>query len=173
MPVKLAIGLGNIGRAYAHTYHNVGFFTVDFIRRATPRNNAAVLQLEKTTGYMNESGSAVRTLMKRHRVDAREILIIHDDSDLAIGAYKLSFGRGAAGHRGVLDVIRTLRTKDFWRLRIGIRNEKRGQPQETTRRMKAEEFVLWRMSAHDEKLVEAALTNALPAILSLSTRTST
>lgn len=112
---KLIIGLGNPGKEYASTYHNVGFLAIDFLDISS-----GLAKLLKSDTYMNESGAFVLKNIKKYKVSPEEILIIHDDSDIELGKYKISFARGSAGHRGVQSIIDTLGTKNFWRLRIGI-----------------------------------------------------
>lgn len=69
---------------------------------------------------MNQSGNFVKAALKKYKIKPEEILIAHDDSDIELGKYKISFGRGSAGHNGVQSIIDALKTKNFWRLRIGI-----------------------------------------------------
>jgi len=111
--IKLIIGLGNPGKEYQNTYHNVGFLAVDYLAKNPPNYKSDV--------YMNESGPWVLKKIKKNGIKPEELLIIHDDSDIKIGNHKFSFGRGAAGHKGIESVIKALRTKNFWRLRIGVR----------------------------------------------------
>jgi len=70
---------------------------------------------------MNQSGNFVKAALKKYKIKPEEVLIVHDDSDIELGKYKISFGRGSAGHRGVESIIKSLGAKNFWRLRIGIR----------------------------------------------------
>ena len=133
---RLIIGLGNPDKEYEHTYHNVGFLAVDFL--------AGYLKTLKSEVYMNESGGFVRKTIKKNGVKPEEILIIHDDSDIKMGEYKLSFGRSSAGHRGVQSIIDSIKTKNFWRLRVGIRKNKR---------QKASEIVLKKISKGDMEIL--------------------
>lgn len=132
--VKLIIGLGNPGPQYKNTYHNAGFIAVDYLAqrleaKAVPSSSnrhfvalkANSFYLAKPTSFMNQSGNAVSEIIKFFKIPPSQTLIIHDDSDIELGLYKLSFGRGGAGHNGVLSIINRLKTKDFWRLRLGIR----------------------------------------------------
>ncbi len=93
--------------------------------------------------YMNESGAAVGEALKKFGAKPSALIVLHDESDLPVGQYKISAGRGAAGHRGVQSIMDTVRTKEFTRIRIGIR-----PPRERTRR-KASAFVLKPVSASD------------------------
>ncbi len=138
--IKLLIGLGNPGKDTQKTYHNAGFLFIDYAKTKLPDAGYSFL---KTNCFMNESGNFVRKTLKKYKLRPEEILIAHDDSDIEIGRYKLNFGRGSAGHRGVESIIKNLKTKNFWRIRIGIR--KKGQ------KSKASEIVLKKMSAEDMK----------------------
>ncbi|MEK7114725.1 MAG: aminoacyl-tRNA hydrolase, partial [Patescibacteria group bacterium] len=114
---RLIIGLGNPGKEYEKTYHNAGFLFVDYlINSQLPITNYKLL---KTDVYMNQSGNFVKKTLKKYKIKPEEILIVHDDSDIELGKYKISFGRGSAGHNGVQSIIDALKTKNFWRLRIG------------------------------------------------------
>lgn len=140
---KLIIGLGNPGKRYASTYHNIGSIAVDFLSDScfqtlgksdvaweTPSSKhftfvrCGSLTWIKPTLFMNESGKAVQEAIAFFGADpSSEIAIFHDDSDLAIGHFKISTGQGAAGHHGIESVIHALGTKAFTRIRIGIRKD--------------------------------------------------
>lgn len=173
--IKLIVGLGNPGRVFRQTYHSVGFLALDYLAKNHPISNPSTSSglalskvewanskfriskqfkyiklntviLIKPTTYMNKSGLAVAEALKRFNAKPKELLIIHDDSDVELGKYKLSFERGAAGHKGVESIIRYLGTKGFWRARIGIR--KAGKPG------RAETFVLKRLPKREGRLLE-------------------
>lgn len=165
---KIIVGLGNPGSEYEQTYHNVGFLAVDyFIKKigslTTQKINSKKIEYTenqhvifvKPQTYMNESGLAIKNALKYFKVTPEELLIIHDDSDIAIGEYKLSFERGAGGHRGIESAIKYLKTKKFWRLRIGIRPP---QPAGSVRK-KAEEFVLKKISPVHKKLLQSVFSS--------------
>ena len=156
---SLIIGLGNPGKQYEKTYHNAGFLFIQYLMDKKPANSEFRIQnseLLKSDVYMNESGKFVAKILKKHGVKPKEILIVHDDSDIELGKYKISFGRGSAGHRGVESIIKLLGTKNFWRLRIGIRKtsrKKAGLPAEAYR-VKAGELVLKKISKKDWEILE-------------------
>ena len=104
---------------------------------------------------MNVSGPAVHKLLRSIQAVPADLLLIHDDSDLPLGEWRLVFGRGAAGHHGVESVIAALRTKDFWRLRLGIRHG----------RGKAGEFVLRKMTAANRKKFYLGLKEATEKVM--------
>ncbi|MBI2635115.1 MAG: peptidyl-tRNA hydrolase [Parcubacteria group bacterium] len=115
--VKLIIGLGNPGKEYELTRHNAGFLFIDALEN-NYKNKKVVSA--KTGIFMNKSGAAVLALMKKFKIKPENVLIAHDDIDILWGNFKLSFGRSSAGHKGVESIIKNLKTKNFWRLRIGI-----------------------------------------------------
>ncbi|MDP2695630.1 MAG: aminoacyl-tRNA hydrolase [bacterium] len=153
---KLIIGLGNPDKEYDNTYHNAGFLFIDFLIKNKPPK----ARLLKSEVYMNRSGNFVSKTIKKTGTKPLNLLIAHDDSDLAIGQFKLSFGRGPAGHKGVIDIIKAIKTQDFWRLRIGIR------PQREKIRQKAEKFVLKKISSANKKIFESVFKQALTNITS-------
>ena len=153
---KLIIGLGNPGEKYKKTYHNIGLVCVENLSNGEEFKNPAKsrknlfeytdqngLKLAKTKTSMNESGRAVDAAVTYFKIKPADLIVAHDDSDITLGRYKLSFGSSSAGHHGVDSVIGVLGTKNFWRLRIGIR------PQNT--RAKALSFVLKKIKKDDEK----------------------
>lgn len=180
------LGIGNPGTRYEATYHNAGRrAAARFIARAghprfriprpgapftLARRNDYYFALSKT--FMNESGKAAQALLARARRDPRALAVLHDDADLARGKVAIEFGRGAAGHHGVLSIIRTLGTKDFWRVRIGIRPpDETAKPHGAKGRAPAGEFVLAAMRSdalrEEEEAVERALRDAFPEIFSI------
>lgn len=132
---RIILGLGNPGSKYESTYHNAGHLFIDYLTRklelkknGRSRSKATLTGFEvgnrffcKNLTFMNLSGAALKDALKIRKVKPEEILIAHDDSDIEIGSYKLSFQKNSAGHKGVDSVIKTLGSKNFWRLRIGIR----------------------------------------------------
>ncbi|MFH1346625.1 MAG: aminoacyl-tRNA hydrolase [Spirochaetota bacterium] len=147
---RLIIGLGNPDKEYEKTYHNVGFLAVDFLA-ANPEKfkiQNSKFKILKSEVYMNESGDFVKKTVKQNNVKPGEILIIHDDSDIKIGEYKFSFGRSSAGHKGVQSIIDSLKTKNFWRLRIGVGHEPTRTPRGLVRK-KAGEIVLKKIPKTD------------------------
>ncbi len=155
MQYKLIIGLGNPDSKYQNTYHNAGSLFIDYI------NENAEIKGLKSEVYMNESGKFVAKEMKKSGIKPEELLVAHDDSDIEIGNYKLSFNRGAAGHHGIENIMAAIKKNNFWRLRIGIRpKQKKGAG-----RLKAEKFVLKKISLADKKILEKVFQNAVKEIL--------
>ncbi len=151
--IKIVIGLGNDAKEYLHTYHNLGFLAIDYLKQHKNGTRFENVPLAKTDGFMNAAGDSVRAILKSHEVKPGGLLLIHDDSDIALGNYKFSFGRGSAGHKGVESVMQCLGTKEFWRLRIGIR--KQGEER------KALDLVLTPMTQRDREILEEVLERLL------------
>ena len=108
-------GLGNPGNEYIGTRHNVGRDVLDALKEKIPDN----LTLVVPNVYMNDSGKAFVKMIKSKK-QAEQLVVVHDDLDLPLGRVKLSFGSGAGGHRGVESIQKTLKTKDFVRIRVGV-----------------------------------------------------
>ncbi len=183
----LIVGLGNPGEKYKKTAHNAGFRVVSRLREKTglpsfEKDNTlnslkargkieekdVVLLLPLT--YMNLSGEAVKRALKRFNPDLENLVLVHDDTDLPIGTLRFSFSRGSAGHKGVSSVIRSLRTKDFTRLRIGVckKLEKEGENK------KAIDVVLKNLSPNAEKAEKRATEELEEGISSkITTKTVT
>ena len=135
MAMKLIIGLGNPGKAYANNRHNVGFQCLDYFarlhrislkeRKARARvgmGDVAGVQvvLAKPRTYMNLSGEAVVRLVPRFGVHLDDLLVICDDLDLPLGKLRIRQRGGSAGHKGVQSIIASLGSEEFPRIRVGI-----------------------------------------------------
>jgi PTH1 family peptidyl-tRNA hydrolase len=133
-------GLGNPGREYAATRHNVGWMALDELARrhdgswrskfsgqlAEVRLNGARVALLKPETYMNESGRSIRTAAKFFKTPVAGVLIVHDDVDLEVGRLQARLGGGLAGHNGLRSIAQELGSQDFPRLRIGVGRPGRG-----------------------------------------------
>ena len=129
--MKLIIGLGNPGQKYSRTKHNIGFAVIDcYARRHSLKwkeykdialiNRNDCCLLVKPTVFMNNSGQGVMPFFKKFHPAADEMLVVHDDMDLAGGTIKFKTGGSAGGHNGVQSIINILGTPEFARLRVGI-----------------------------------------------------
>jgi peptidyl-tRNA hydrolase, PTH1 family len=138
----LVVGLGNPGREYATTRHNIGFMVADELARrhggswrskfsgevADVRVDGARLALLKPQTYMNESGRSVAAAAKFYKVGSEDLLAIHDEVDLEPGRMQARLGGGLAGHNGLRSMASALRSPEFLRLRIGVGRPERGDP---------------------------------------------
>lgn len=136
--MKLIVGLGNPGKEYEKTRHNVGFMvldsylsSVDFQKKFDGLCHIKMVAGEKVlflkpTTYMNLSGNSVFKAMKYYDISVEDILIIQDDMDLEVGHYKLKKDSSAGGHNGIKSIISSLGTNAFSRLKVGISHTKDG-----------------------------------------------
>jgi PTH1 family peptidyl-tRNA hydrolase len=134
--IKLFVGLGNPGPEYEATRHNAGFWWIDalaaglklslapekschaLVARTTIQGHP--LWLMKPQTFMNLSGKSVSALARFFKIEPAQILVVHDELDLAPGQVKLKHGGGHAGHNGLRDIHAQLGSADYWRLRLGI-----------------------------------------------------
>lgn len=171
--IRLVVGLGNPGSEYEGTRHNAGAFFVDELAR---RVGASLTQESKFFGatariqlgshdlrllvpstYMNRSGKAVAALANFYRITPEEILIAHDELDIAPGQARFKFGGGHGGHNGLRDIIPSLGgSKDFHRLRVGI-----GHPGHAS---KVSGYVLSKPSSADRQAIDAIIEDAADAL---------
>lgn len=167
---RLVVGLGNPDPEYQETRHNLGYWFVDLLARQL--NVSLALQsrffgrtgrtgelwlLEPTT-WMNGSGQSVLALAHFYRILPDEILVVHDDLDLAPGSIRLKQGGGNGGHNGLRDIQSRLGTPDFWRLRLGI-----GHPRALGLAQPVIDFVLHPPRKEELPAIEGALDRCLAA----------
>jgi PTH1 family peptidyl-tRNA hydrolase len=138
----LVAGLGNPGREYAATRHNVGFMVVEELGRrhgaswrskfsgglAEARVDGHKVALLKPETYMNESGRSVGPAARFFKVPTDALLVVHDEGDFDLGRLQVRAGGGLAGHNGLRSIARHLKTQEFLRLRIGVGRPQRGDP---------------------------------------------
>lgn len=174
--VKLIVGLGNPGGQYEQTRHNAGFWFVEDVARqfnvqfrpetkflgeaARVQSNGLDVWLLKPMTFMNRSGQSIQALAKFYKMTAEEILVVHDELDLAPGVARLKASGGHGGHNGLRDTIAALGTKEFKRLRLGI-----GHPGD---RNQVVDYVLKAPSKTDRALIDDAIydaTRVLPDLL--------
>ncbi len=171
-------GLGNPGERYSSTRHNIGFIVVDklsgehniplavkdnySIGRGTIDSDPVVLL--KPLTYMNLSGTAVRKVLKRLNLlregEIHNLIVVHDDLDIATGAIKIRRSGSSGGHKGIESIIRETGTKDFIRVKIGIGRDLH---------LPVDEYVLRRFRPAEKKLIEDVIIKAVTAIESIVT----
>jgi PTH1 family peptidyl-tRNA hydrolase len=167
--LKLIIGLGNPGRDYAGTRHNVGFEVLEVLAK---RHHTRVLKrmgrsligratiagqevtLMKPLTFMNLSGEAVAYLCRREKIDPSEILVVYDDMALPLGRIRIRPGGSAGGHNGMKSIIAHLHTQEFPRVRVGIGSANRD----------AIDHVLSRFHRAEKQAAHEAIITAADAI---------
>ncbi|MEZ5651387.1 MAG: aminoacyl-tRNA hydrolase [Burkholderiaceae bacterium] len=173
--IRLIVGLGNIGAQYENTRHNAGFWFADaladrhagrFERESRFHGEVTRIMIAgqscwllKPHTLMNRSGQAVASLANFFKIDPVEILVVHDELDMAPGQARLKFDGGVAGHNGLKDIRARCGSAQFWRLRIGI-----GHPREQGSRQPVADYVLRPPSPDDTRLIETSIGHGLDAI---------
>lgn len=162
--MKLVAGLGNIGREYQNTRHNIGFMCLDRIADAfhvqfdrkklngsyaeiTYQNEKVILL--KPEKYMNLSGEVISAFVRFYKISPLDLLVISDDLDMPTGKVKLKHKGSSGGHNGLKDIEKNLGTQEYKRLKIGIANNKK---------MDTKDYVLGKFSKDEEKILEETLT---------------
>ena len=174
MKTKLIVGLGNIGKQYENTRHNIGFNAIDllgnFLNISFELNNNLNgfygilisnefrLILFKPTTYMNLSGIAVKKIIDFYKINVEDIIIIFDDMNLPLGKVRLRIFGSSGGHNGIKNIIDNLSTDKIKRIRIGI-----GRPETN---INVKDFVLSKFSDVEFKIINKALEKVKNAVLS-------
>jgi PTH1 family peptidyl-tRNA hydrolase len=128
------IGLGNPGTNYQNNRHNVGQMLIDYLAKNLKSQNENI-KFFKTDCFMNQSGKAVKKIIenclslearkaKGDKLKIENLIILHDDLDIPLGKFKIQKGIGPKLHNGIKSIEQELKTKDFWRVRIGVDNRK-------------------------------------------------
>lgn len=166
----LIVGLGNPGPEYARTRHNVGFRVIELLAdrlgaklkpvkgiralAAEARDGDRRVVLAEPTTYMNLSGDAVAPLARYHKAGLADVVVVHDEMDLPLGAIRVKRGGGDAGHNGLRSLTRSLGSKEYVRVRIGI-----GRPRST-----GVDHVLDSFSKKEEEEIAVAVQEAADAV---------
>ncbi|WP_134685256.1 aminoacyl-tRNA hydrolase [Brevibacillus migulae] len=174
--MKLIIGLGNPGKKYEDTRHNVGFMTIDKIsdKYSIPvqqnkfkalvgegRIGTERVLLVKPQTYMNLSGESVGEILRFYKLTPEDLLVIYDDLDLPLGQIRLREKGSAGGHNGIKSLIAHLGTQEFKRIKIGI-----SRPDQKSG---VKDFVLSTFSAEEKPVIEEAVTlSAEASVMSLT-----
>lgn len=168
--MKVIVGLGNPGKEYEHTRHNIGFEVIDVLSRQLGipldqskfkglygigfHNGEKVLLLKPLT-YMNLSGESIRAVMDYYQRDLEDLLIIYDDLDLPVGKIRLRQKGSAGGHNGIKSTVAHLGTQQFNRIRIGIDRPQSG--------MSIPDYVLGRFNKDEKALILEAVEKSSDA----------
>ena len=165
------VGLGNPGKKYEKTRHNMGFLAID---KLAEKHDIKVNKLKhkaltgdgfifgqkallvKPQTYMNLSGESVREIVSYYDIDLEDLIVIYDDFDLEIGTIRIRKKGSAGSHNGMKSIIGQIQSKDFPRIRIGIGKSGGGA--------EWKDFVLGKTSKQDEKLIEDAVDCAADAV---------
>ena len=173
----IIVGLGNPGREYAHTRHNVGFDTIDVLADKyhidvdTKKHKALIgkgfiegqkVILVKPQTYMNLSGESVREVLDYYKVDeTSELIVIYDDISLNPGQLRIRLKGSAGGHNGIKNIIAQLGTQEFTRIKIGVG--------EKPAKMDLADYVLGRFSKEEQPVIRESADRAREAVCEMIT----
>lgn len=156
--MKLVIGLGNPGKEYDNSRHNVGYLLV---QKLWEGGHSSRITSQSSNVFMNNSGAAVKKLVDQYSLDTNDLYIVHDDLDLPLGTWKLQYAKGPKEHGGINDIEQKLGTKDFWRVRVGVDNRK---PEERTL---GEEYVLQDFKDEEKKVLDKVVNEVCKKLATL------
>lgn len=171
--MKIVIGLGNPGKEYELTRHNLGRLIIKNFQKEIKFPNFKLkkkfqaLISEGKTGkekiilalpeiFMNSSGRAVKSLTANYKLSIKDVWIIHDDFDIELGKLRISKNRSSGGHKGIQSIINQLKTKDFIRFRIGIK------PKRLPKNL--DKFVLKKFTKQEKETIKKALKKCVKAL---------
>jgi PTH1 family peptidyl-tRNA hydrolase len=177
--MKLIVGLGNPGKQYEKTRHNIGFMVLGRLRETmaeyqigswdlSKKFNAQIagctiggekIILAKPMTFMNASGESVQMIAHFYKMTAKDIILVQDDKDLKLGVVKTENNRGAAGHNGVASVITHIGTKNFTRVRVGIASDNARKMKQTAK------FVLGKFGIFEKNAVEQSIRKSVQEIM--------
>ena len=168
--MRLLVGLGNPGKAYAQTRHNVGMWVIEraaarWSIRLSPRGTAQrgsgrlggeLIELAGLLDWMNVTGPPLKGLFREFELTPNELIVIHDDLDLEPGRLRIKLSGGHGGHNGIKSIIEALGTPEFIRLKIGIGRPAPGQS--------SADYVLERVTQDERAIIEPCLERAVDAL---------
>lgn len=169
--MKLIVGLGNPGRQYLKTRHNVGFLTIEKLCEKLNvsldkskcksiygiyRFNGEKVIIAEPQTFMNNSGEAVVSLMKFYNIDIKDVIIVHDDLDLPVGKLRIRYQGSCGGQNGMRSIINLTGTSEINRIRIGISNNKN---------MDTADYVLGKFSSEEWAVFDEARNKAAEALI--------
>jgi len=184
--MKIIVGLGNPGKEYVGTRHNAGFTVIDELSKMPELNTVGEelsfkldkrfksefvslkhkgeqVFLIKPHNFMNNSGAAVSKVLEYYRAGVADLIVVCDDVDLPLGHIRLRLSGGSAGQKGLQDIINTLSTNEFARLRIGIANR---EFSEEASQIDTKDFVLAKFSDRDKPIFDNVVKEAAKILLS-------
>jgi len=179
--MKLIVGLGNPGKKYEKTRHNVGFLVINELQKQlasfgvnpwelSKKFNAMVcgcsikgekVILIKPLTFMNRSGEAVQNVGHFYKLAPRDVIVVHDDKDILLGELKIQENRGPAGHNGIKSIIEYIGTQDFTRVRIGIASENKNKMKDIPK------FVLDKFGILEKKKLNLSIEEAVEKIMGI------
>ncbi len=177
--MKLIVGLGNPGKAYALNRHNVGFRCIDFLAEthSIPLKkrqcqaqigggniSGVPVLLAKPRTFVNNSGESVKQLVQKYSLSLSDVIVIYDDLDLPLGRIRIRQGGNSGGHKGINSIITALQDKGFYRVRIGIGRPVSSDGMPVTDEEVIVDYVLGDFTAEEELVVKRVIARAGEAV---------
>jgi len=177
--MQLIVGLGNPGKQYEKTRHNIGFIVIDKISQELQSSTfkmqekfkAKISEINKNEKktifakpqtFMNNSGESVRALIDFYKINPKtDLIVIHDDKDIPLGTIKVQKNKSAAGHNGIKSIITHLNTQNFTRVRFGV------APEDPRRIGDTAQFVLKKFGFFEKKKIQMGIKKAVEEILKI------
>jgi PTH1 family peptidyl-tRNA hydrolase len=170
--MRVVVGLGNPEETHRNNRHNVGFVVVDRLAEKIDNSdwqevrkfNSLIIKtsdfvLAKPSTFMNNSGLAVKRIVGQYKAKPLDLWVVHDDLDLKLGEYKIQKGKGPKLHGGVNSIETSLRTDDFWRVRIGVDNRSADNG------IDGERYVLQDFSGDELEILKETVNNVVSYLL--------
>jgi len=180
--MRLIVGLGNPGRAYANNHHNIGFICLNqfaktqsipldkkqgLARIGIGKIASSEVILARPQTYMNSSGQSVCLLVRKFSINPNNLFVIHDDLDLPLGKIRIRQGSGSGGHKGVESIIAHLDSKDFIRVRVGIGRPSTIGDSAEINEADTIDYVLSDFTSQEKQVITTVISRVSEAILYL------
>ena len=178
--MKLIVGLGNPGRAYANSRHNIGFRCLNLFarqngidmngRRSKAKTGEGEIGeqrviLAKPRTFMNLSGESVAPLLRYYQIEYSDLLVVYDDLDFPLGKVRIRERGGSGGHNGMRSIIDHLGSQEFPRIRVGIGPEECDENENSTSKTRTPQYVLGHFTAKEKAIVDEVCQRVGEAIL--------
>lgn len=182
--MKLIVGLGNPGKEYTVSRHNVGFMCINYFgkqykiptesKKAHARTGEGEVEcvkvvLAKPFTFMNRSGSSVKELMRKYDLKPEDLIVVHDDMDLPLGKIRIRVGGSSAGHKGINSIIAELLTPEFARIRVGIGHPEVPDEERGEGSPKVVDYVLNGFSSDERQVLNKVIVRVCEAITCIIT----
>ena len=179
------VGLGNPGKEYESTRHNVGRILLESFKTENSFSDwkenkyADALQSSGKVGkhkvdlilpetFMNKSGKSALYVSEKNKIKPENVIVVYDDLDLPLGSFKISFNRGSGGHKGIESIAKSLKTKEFVRLRVGISpGDKKGRAKKPQGEKKVQDFILGKFRKPELETLKKLSKNSNKALESI------
>lgn len=167
----IVVGLGNPGKEYEETRHNTGRLALEYLSSKDFFSQENDVRFAHLDTFMNRSGDGVAKFIK-NKEEAKKLIVIYDDLDLPLGSLRVSYDRGSGGHNGVESIIKSLGTREFVRIRVGIAPKNfLGHIKKPKGEQKVQDFILGKFSKREMEILDRVFERVAEAIRFISSET--